>query len=96
MLTTPRKRLFIPNAVFIPTKEGKEGTAFDRTDCTVLLVDGEYSYGEVFTKEAWKNGAGPSYIQRRGDFFLTDDSEIPTGRVQLLPDTCVVKIPDRE
>ena len=95
MLTTER-RLFIPNAVFIPMKDGKEGRDFDRTDCTLLYVDGEYAYGEVYTEEAWHNGGEPSYIQRRGDFFLTDDSEIPTGRVQLLPDTCIVKIPDRD
>ena len=62
----------------------------------MLFVDGEYSYGEVYTEEAWQNGGEPSYIQRRGDFFLPDDSEIPTGRVQLLPDACIVKIPDRD
>ena len=96
MLTTPRKRLFIPNAIFIPTKDGKEGRDFDRTDCTFLLVDGEFSHAEVFTEEAWKNGAGPSYVQRRGDFFLPDESELPSGRVQLLPDACIVKMSDRE
>ena len=95
MLTTTRK-LFIPNAVFIPTKDGKEGRDFDRSDCTLLFVDGEFIYGEVFTEEAWQNGGEPSYIQRRGDFFLPDESEIPTGRVQLLPDACIVKIPDRD
>ena len=95
MLTTQR-RLFTPNAVFIPTKDGKEGKTFDRTDCTLLHVDGEFAYGEVYTEEAWKNGGEPSYIQRRGDFFLTDDTELPAGRVQLLPDACIVKIPDRD
>ena len=95
MLTTQR-RLFIPNAVFVPTKDGKEGRDFDRTDCTMLMVDGEFSYGEVFTEEAWRNDVGPAYIQRRGNFFLTDDTEIPTGRVQLLPDTCIVKMADRD
>ena len=95
MLTTERKP-FIPNAVFIPTKDGKEGRDFDRTDCTLLYVDGEFSYGEAYTEEAWRNDGEPAYIQRRGDFFLTDDTEIPTGRVQLLPDTCIVKMPDRD
>jgi hypothetical protein len=95
MLTTERK-LFIPNAVFIPTKDGKEGRDFDRTDCTLLHVDGEFSYGEVFTEEAWRNGGEASYVQRRGDFFLNDDTDIPIGRVQLLPDACVVKLPDRD
>ena len=95
MLITER-RLFIPNAVFIPVREGKEGRDFDRTDCTLLHVDGEFSYGEVFTDEAWRNGSEPSYVQRRGEFCLSDDTEIPTGRVQLLPDACVVKLPDRD
>ena len=37
----------------------------------------------------------PAYIQRCGDFFLPDGSEVSVGRVQLLPDTCIVKIPER-
>ena len=60
------------------------------------MVDGEYSYGEVFTEEAWLNGGEPSYVQRRGEFCLADDTEIPTGSVQLLPDACIVKVPDRD
>ena len=95
MLTTQR-RLFIPNAVYIPVKDGKEGKDFDRDDCTLLLVDGEFSHGDVYTEEAWKNGGEPAYIQRQGDFFLPDGSELPVGRVQLLPDTCIVKIPERQ
>ena len=95
MLTTQRKP-FVPNAVFIPTKDGREGRDFDRTDCTLLQVDGEYSYGEVYTEEAWRNDGEPTYIQRRGDFFLADDTEIATGRGQLLPDTCIVKVADRD
>ena len=96
MLTTaPRKQLFIPNAVFIPTKNGVEGKDFDRDDCTFLFVDGEFSHADVYTKEQWKDGSEPTYIQRRGDFFLPDGSEIEVGRVQLLPDVCIVKIPER-
>jgi hypothetical protein len=95
MLTTGR-RLFVPNAVFIPTKGGKEGRDFDRSDCTLLMVDGEFSYGEAYTEEVWLHGGEPSYAQRRGEFCMTDDTEIPTGRVQLLPDTCIVKLPDRD
>ena len=96
MLIATPKRLFVPNAVFIPTEDGREGRDFDRTDCTFLLVDGEYAYGEVYTEEAWRNDGEPSYLQRKGDFFLADDTEIATGRVQLLPDACVVKVPDRD
>ena len=95
MLATANKRLFRPNAVFIPEKDGKEGTDFDREDCTLLYVDGEYRYGDVYTEDAWKNGGEPDYIQQCGDFFLPDGSEVPVGRVQLLPDTCIVKIPER-
>jgi hypothetical protein len=96
MLAVAERKLFRPNAVFIPMKGGKEGRDFDRTDCTLLFVDGEYSYGEAYTEEAWQNGAGPGYIQRRGDFSLPDDLEISDGRVQLLPDACIVKTPDRD
>jgi hypothetical protein len=95
MLATART-LFIPNAVRIPTKDGKEGRDFDHTDCTLLMVDGNYSYGQVYTEDAWRDNGEPRYIQRRGDFFLPDDTEITVGRVQLLPDACIVKIPDRE
>lgn len=91
-----KRSLFRPNAVFIPMKDGKEGKDFDRTDCTLLFIGGEYSYGEVYTEEAWRNGGQPSFIQHRGDFFLADGSDVPTGRVQLLPDACIVKIPDRD
>ena len=69
MLTTPRKRLFIPNAIFIPTKDGKEGKDFDRNDCTFLLVDGEFTYAEAFTEEAWQNNGEPSYHPATGRFL---------------------------
>ena len=96
MLATARRRLFIPDAVYIPTKDGKEGKDFDWGDCTYLLVDGEYGYGEVYANEAWQNDGEPTYIHQRGDFFLPDGSEIPVGKVQLLPDTCIVKLPERQ
>ena len=96
MLTTARKQLFIPNAVFIPTKDGIEGKDFDRDDCTFLFVDGDFSHADVYTREQWKGGDEPAYTQRRGDFFLLDGSEVPVGRVQLLPDPCIVKIPERQ
>jgi len=96
MLTVTHKRLFIPNAVFIPVKNGKEGRDFDRSDCTLLFVDGEFSQGEVYTEEAWKNDGEPAYLQQRGAFFLADGAEVPVGKVQLLPDACIVKIPERQ
>jgi len=96
MLAVAQKRLFVPNAVYIPTKDGKEGRDFDRTDCTFLFVDGTFSHAEAFTEEAWKSDGEPSYIQRRGDFFLPDGDEVSGGRVQLLPDPCIVKIFERE
>jgi hypothetical protein len=96
MLAVAQKRLFVPNAVYIPTKDGKEGRDFDRTDCTFLFVDGTFSHAEAFTEEAWKSDGEPSYIQRRGDFFLPDGDEVSGGRVQLLPDPCIVKLPERQ
>ena len=59
-------------------------------------MDGTYSEADVFTEEAWKSAGEPSYIQRRAEFFLTDEIEISEGRVQLLPDTCIIKVPERE
>ena len=96
MLAVAEKKLFRPNAVYIPDKHGKEGRDFDRDDCTLLFVDGDYSHAEVYTEEAWQHGGEPSYIQQRGDFFLPDGSEIPEGKAQLLPDTCIVKLPERD
>jgi len=85
MLAIAERKRFRPNAVLIPTKDGKEGKDFDRDDCVFLFVDGEFRYGEVFTQEAWQHGGEASYIQRRGEFFLPDDTEIGDGRMQLLP-----------
>jgi hypothetical protein len=96
MLPVADRKLFRTNAVYIPTKDGKEGRDFDRSDCTLLFVDGVYSHAEVYTQEEWTKGGSPSYIQRRGDFYMPNGSEIPVGRAQLLPDTCIVKASERE
>ena len=96
MLTVANRQLFHPNAVYIPSRDGKEGRDFDRDDCTLLFVDGDFSYGEVYTEKAWTNGGQPRYVQRHGDFFLPDDTDIRAGQVQLLPDACIVKLPERE
>ena len=77
-------------------RTGRRGRDFDRDDCTLLFVDGEYSYGEVYTEEAWKEGGSPGYVQQRGDFFLPDGSGVLNGKVQLLPDACIVKMPERD
>lgn len=90
------RQTFRPNAVFIPDKHGKEGRDFDRSDCTLLLVDGVFSYAQVYTEEDWQNDGAASYIQRRGDFFLPDGAEVGEGRVQLLPDPCIVKLPEKD
>jgi len=96
MLAVAEKKMFRPNAVLIPDKHGKEGRDFDRDDCTLLYVDGDYSHGDVYTEAAWQHGGEPGYVQQRGDFFLRDGSEIPEGKAQLLPDTCIVKLPERD
>lgn len=96
MLAIASNRFFRPNAVYIPVKGGLEGRDFDTNDCTLLYVDGEYQYGEVYTEEAWKSDGAPSYIQRCGGFSLPDEGDIPIGRAQLLPDPCIVKLPEWE
>jgi len=96
MLATAPNRLFRPNAVHIPMRDGLEGRDFDPDDCTLLFVDGGYSHGEVYTQDAWLNGGEPSYIHRRADFFMPDGSDIPVGRAQLLPDPCIVEVPEGE
>ena len=79
MLTTQRK-LFVPNAVFIPTKDGKEGKDFDRTDCTLLMVDGEYAYGEVYTEEAWQNTVNRAISSEGAISSCPTNQRYPTGQ----------------
>ena len=95
MLTTPRF-LFIPNAVYIPLKDGKEGRDFDRDGLhttsgrwRVPLRRGLHRRG---VEERWRTGLHPAL--RR--LLHAHGSEISVGRLQLLPDTCIVKFPERE
>lgn len=74
---------FVPNCVFIPESEGDEP---DREACTLLMLDGDNIYGECFTEQG-----KPFCIRRHGHFEPVKD-----GRVELLPEMCIVKIDERE
>ena len=43
-------------------------------------------------EEGWRTKLHPTV----GHFSLPDGNEVPEGRVQLLPDTCIVKISELE
>ncbi|MFN0017950.1 MAG: hypothetical protein ACKVP0_06795 [Pirellulaceae bacterium] len=95
------KSLFVPNCVFIPANavvQDRRGKHVDPDDATLLLLEGDNNFGEVFTKEAWQIDGPPSFIRRFGQFVMPDESSIEPvqGRVELLPDLCVVKIDERK
>jgi hypothetical protein len=58
----------------------------DREACTLLMLDGDNIYGECFTQEG-----KPFCIRRHGHF-----EAVERGRVELLPEICIVKIDQRE
>ena len=100
-MTTTEKAEFIPNCVFIPATaiwKDRRGEHVDPDDATLLMLDGNNNYGEVFTNAAWENDGPPSYLRQYGQFVSADDSPIEPeqGRVELLPDLFVVKIDERE
>jgi hypothetical protein len=100
-MTTTEKAAFIPNCVFIPAADvwkDSRGEHVDPEDATLLMLDGDNNYGEVFTQAAWEYDSQPSYLRRYGQFVRTDDSPIAPeqGRVELLPELFVVKIDERE
>jgi hypothetical protein len=92
---------FVPNCVFIPAAaswKDRSGEHVDPKDATLLMLEGDNNYGEVFTSEAWASDSQPSYLRRFGSFVNADDSPIDSeqGRVELLPELFVVKIDERE
>jgi hypothetical protein len=100
-VTTTEKAAFAPNCVFIPASaiwKDNQVEHVDHEGTSLLMLEGDNNYGEVFTKEAWENNGLPSYVRRFGNFFSPDDSpiDLDEGRVELLPDLCVVKIDERE
>ena len=100
-MTTTDKAAFVQNCVFIPADavwKDRQGEHVDPEDATLLMLDGDNNYGEVFTSEAWENDGQPSYQRRYGQFVDADDNPIDPehGRVELLPDLFVVKIDERE
>jgi len=101
IMTAIETAAFMPNCVFLPAaavwKDGR-GEHVDRDDATLLMLNGDNNYGEVFTKEAWARHGQPSYLRRYGQFVHPDDCHIDPdfGRVELLPDLHVVKIDERD
>jgi len=98
---TVEKTAFVPNCVFIPRNavwKDSRGEHVDPEDATLLMLDGDNNYGEVFTSEAWENDGQPSYLRRFGRFVSADDHPIDPdqGSVELLPDLFVLKIDERE
>ena len=100
-MTTTDKAAFVPNCVFIPADavwNDSRGEHVDPEDATLLMLDGDNNYGEVFTSEDWANDGQPSYQRRYGQFVDADDNPIDPehGRVELLPELFVVKIDETE
>lgn len=100
-IITTETKAFVPNCVFLPANAiwtDSRGEHVDPKDAVLLMLEGDNNYGEVFEKEAWENDGQPSYVRRYGQFVNADDSPVTpeAGRVELLPDLCVVKIDERE
>jgi hypothetical protein len=91
---------FKPNCVFIPanaTWQDSRGEHVDPDDATLLKLDGDNNYGEVFDSESWANDGPPRFLRRYGKFVAADESTVEPehGRVELLPDLYAVKIDER-
>ena len=100
-MNTIEKATFVPNCVFIPADavwNDSRGEHVDPEDATLLMLDGDNNYGELFTLNAWENDGPPSYLRRYGQFVDADDNPIEPeqGRVELLPELFVVKIDETE
>lgn len=100
-MTTTDKAAFIPNCVFIPADaiwRDSRGVHVDPDDATMLMLDGDNNYGEVFTAVAWENDGPPSFLRRFGQFVSADDNPIESehGLVELLPELFVVKLDETE
>ena len=70
-MTTTEKATFVPNCVFIPADAVWKDSLrehVDPDDATLLMLDDDNNYGEVFTSEAWENDHPPSYLRRCGQF----------------------------
>ena len=96
-MTTTEKATFTPNCVFIPANsvwKDSRGEHVDPDDATLLTLDGDNNYGEVFTQDAWEHDGQPSYLRRFGSFVDADENPIDPdqGRVELLPELFVVNI----
>ena len=100
-MTTIERAEFMPNCVYLPATaiwKDSRGEHVDADDATLLMLDGDNNYGEVFTQEAWESDSPPRYLRRFGRFVDADENPLEPdhGRVDLLPDLHVVKIDERD
>jgi hypothetical protein len=100
-MTTIEKTAFMPNCVYIPAAaswKDRRGEHVDPKDATLLMLEGDNNYGEVFTSEAWEGEGPPSYLRQYGQFVDANDNPIAPeqGRVELLPELFIVKIDETE
>lgn len=100
-MTMTEKAEFIPDCIFIPADavwKDSRGEHLDPDDATLLMLDGDNNYGEVFTQDAWENDGQAGHLRRYGQFMDTNDRPIEpeNGRLELLPELFVVKIDERE
>lgn len=71
-MTTTEKGVFVPNAVLIPASavwKDSRGQHADPEVCTLLYIDGDRNYGEVYTQESCERGGKPSYVLRDDTYF---------------------------
>lgn len=75
-MTTTAKRVFVPNAVFIPASavwRDSRGQHVDADECTKLFIDGDRNYADVYTREAWEEDGKPTYILHDDAYFVVGD-----------------------
>lgn len=99
-MATITRAAFTPNCVWLPNDavwRDSRGEHVDPNRAVVLMLDGDNNDGEVYSKSAWENDGPPSFQRRYGEFVpLGDDAfDLSEGRIDLLPDLCVVKIDER-
>ena len=75
---------FVPNAVLIPADanwQDNDGQHADPDTCTLLYLDGDRTYAEIYTKEAWERSGKPSYFLQHDTYFLADENGEKTENI---------------
>jgi hypothetical protein len=71
-MTTTKMRVFVPNAALIPASavwRDSRGQHVNPEQCTMLFIDGNRNFAEVYTREAWEQSGKPSYVFRDHFYF---------------------------